>query len=384
MVLYWEDLEPERNCAHSGFAFELDGVKASCFGAFVLVQSNGQVTNLQSTVRILVGQEPTSFSNFAVNLGDSTATLNFTGLTRINGDIVLQSQRIQSTGFRGIPYRGRWIGKSVGQGQSGQAFSSQMLDDQFDQFSDLFKRVSVARSDFRGLLNSVQGDTLFFDEDQSWNLSAQTNLSEFLTLIVSGKLRIEGEGTFGKFTSIIVQDSLLVTGEVNGEHLLMYAKNHIELSGQTQMSTQLLSKGSISIKDESYLTYPSLVYSSRPFQTFEDAESIRIADQAVVDGTVILSGESVSGNNQKARIKIEKDAIVRGAVYSDQQVDIEGTVLGSIITDQFYFYDAPTSYVNWIRDATIDVSQRPANFQTPIGFGDSVRFAVIDWWEVNQ
>jgi hypothetical protein len=98
-----------------------------------------------------------------------------------------------------------------------------------------------------------------------------------------------------------------------------------------------------------------------------------------MDGTILYPYEPNLINQVQLKVTVDTTAIVRGAIYTKGLTELFGTVHGTVITDQFYFYESPTSYFNWIKDATIDRTQRPDEFILPIGFSASPKFEILYW-----
>jgi hypothetical protein len=54
-------------------------------------------------------------------------------------------------------------------------------------------------------------------------------------------------------------------------------------------------------------------------------------------------------------------------------------VIGTVIADDFYFYESPTKYYGWLRGGSIDHMALPKGFLIPPGFSSDKQLAVIDW-----
>lgn len=158
----------------------------------------------------------------------------------------------------------------------------------------------------------------------------------------------------------------------------------MELGDQVSMNAQLISKGRIQLRDQVYLTYPSMVYTSTTTFLGEQQEVIHLQDESTVDGTLVYPIETGTFNQEQFRIKIDENALVRGSIYNQGQTELAGTVYGSVLTKQFFFYESPTIYINWIKDAEIDITKRPQDFIVPIGFSDSTKYVILHWKEVIE
>jgi hypothetical protein len=108
------------------------------------------------------------------------------------------------------------------------------------------------------------------------------------------------------------------------------------------------------------------------------SQGIVIKEQARVEGFV---GMIMKGNiiHPEPVVVVSSGATVTGAIYSDGKITLDGTVLGSVLTHDFYFYEAPTTYLGWLRGGIIDRVNLPKGFLAPIGFCSTFHLDVLDW-----
>jgi len=165
--------------------------------------------------------------------------------------------------------------------------------------------------------------------------------------------------------------------------MLIYAGKSLQIGGGAELSTQAISGNDIIIRDQAYLRYPSMLYTSQEFAAERQEIIIDIRDQAMVDGTIIYPVQSSNFTSGLFRVRAADQAVVRGGIYTLGQTELEGKVLGSVLTHQFYFYESPSSYINWLKDAEIDLSGRPENYVIPLGFSEHPEYQILDWFEVE-
>ena len=359
-------------------------ITAIPFGGFWDIRSRVLVSNQSKTVRMLIGDESIGLTKAAIVLGDSTSSLTVTGTTNLSGDVYSTNQTIREEDFKGVPFRGTIDAStsSLKEGGGMPEFNTSLFSLQEEYFESLFNNSSLSRfsSSFGGINPSnISQDTLFFEGDISWESNQEVTIERELLVIVKGNLTINGPYTFAPYTKIVVEDTLLVGGVTTGMHILFYAGKSLQVGGGIKAAAQVLTKGEITLRDNAYLLYPSLVYSSKEFSNAGKGEVIDIRDQSVVDGMIIYPFQTNSFNRDRLKIRIGPQSIIRGGVYTRGQTELLGTVYGSVLTDQFYFYESPTSYINWLKDVTIDVTERPDDFVLPIGLSDTTRYSILDW-----
>ncbi len=357
------------------------------FGGFYEVESKAHVSGQKRTVRMLFGDRNLQLFSNVIALGDSNSSLTLTGNTEIKGDISTYGLGVQTQSFKGVPFRGKVEGmrKQFNEDSQFPGFNVSYIEPQEEYFESLFNnsRLQQFTSNYPSFPFQKK-DTLYYDENTEWITNQAVRFPMDLVVIVDGNFTINGEYNFSPFTKIIVRDTLLVGGAVSGKNVLLYAGKSLQIGGGATLSVQSLSKGTITIRDDAYLQYPSMVYSSKELYDGGAKEVITVRDRAMVDGTVVYPFKSSSFTQDLFRVKVDTNATVRGSIYNAGQTELLGTVLGSVITNQFYFYESPTSYINWLKDVTIDVTVRPLNYVLPFGFTDSTNYAILDWYELDK
>ncbi len=372
---------------YSGAASDSLGmVLTSTYGGYLLINSSSIKGNEKVELEVLVGEVQDSVFKYAVALKDSNSALNLTGSTIIKGNVALGNDEISTSSFKGFPFSGSFIGETNKKNmeQFFPEFNKTNLESQIVKYESIFKKdLSVfKRNGLTDFKTSQNGDTLYFDGSEVWELSDEFYVPKKSVVIVQGNLHISGSGDLGAFATIIAKDTLSIAGKIKGSHVALNSGKLIEIAGQASMSAQILTKGRVTLSEEAYLTYPSVIYSSKDTYLGEEKEAIHFKDKSIVDGMVIYTNETGVFNENQFRVKVDEGAVIRGALYNLGQTELQGTVMGTVLTRQFYFYESPTSYTNWIKDGEIDVSKRPFNFVTPIGFSDSTKYAILSWQEI--
>ena len=368
-------------------------LRARVYGGFYHIRSTAFVHGKSRSIEVLVGQKAPDVFKYAVAIGDSTSSLKVTGKTKIRGDIRAGRQGMQEDSFKGFPFSGTIDGKvDIETSESLlPSFNLSSLNTQFDriekEFNDPLYRytrmdsVQVLRWMQNGAENVLRtsGNLYVINKEEK----EQPNRP--LTLIVEGNLTLNGSFKFEPYTRIIVSDTLLMGGSVEGKHLFVYAGKSLQVGGAMQASGQFLSRGPIRIRDNAYLEYPSLVYTEKEFGERENSNVIRIMGQATIDGSIVYPIRARGINQASLKVKLDAGAKVRGGIFSLGQTELQGEVLGSVLTNQFYFYESPSAYINWLKDANIDITQRPAQYVVPIGFGapKEIQYQVLDWKDVT-
>jgi hypothetical protein len=58
---------------------------------------------------------------------------------------------------------------------------------------------------------------------------------------------------------------------------------------------------------------------------------------------------------------------------------LDGRVIGTVMTKDFFFYQAPTKYSGWLRTGSINRKILPQGFLMPVGFSSNPQLDVLEW-----
>lgn len=367
-------------------------VTARALGGYLQVRSSSDVGNGSATVQALVGGQPAEQYASALVLGDPTATFSFAGNIEVQGDILTGPRGIRYQVLNGRPFRGEVRGEII------RADSVQM-----PAFHDaLFQETLRRADDYLGLLPSrlspvptvwpeassteISSEYVFVDSlavlvaaDGATLAVADSSLtSSPILLLAEGDLTIEGDLELAHGSQIIAGGRIEITGQLTGRDLLVIG-DRITVSGSADLQGQLLARRGMVLDGGAFLSYPSIAYvAGLAGQTSEDG--LRI-ERAVIEGNVLyVAGEGPPPGalaTEPVRVYIGDNALVRGSVYCARRAELHGMIEGTLFAFQTYFYQSPSSYVNWLADGEISRPGRPDPFIVPIGIGPEARYEVL-------
>jgi hypothetical protein len=197
---------------------------------------------------------------------------------------------------------------------------------------------------------------------------------------------IQGKNRLDRFVELISGGKLLVQNQMLLEDCILYGEEGIEIQGPCQIRAQLLSPGDITIDSQAVLEYPSVIYCQGHVVENTLEGKVLLHENAVVKGTAILhsNSEQESALMNGTLIDLDVGSKFVGTIYSDHYTRLSGVVLGSVVTEEFYLYLSPTTYLNWLMDVTIDRTQLPGNFLMPLLFSEKPELGILDWEIVKE
>lgn len=358
-------------------------VTVESFGGYLLIRSVAAYRNYRSTLQAVVGERtPEAFSH-ALYLWDADARLHVAGRTHIKGDIVVGPRGMRSSTFKRERYTGRMDGDvRLTADLTAPFFDTRLLEGEIDRL-DAYLQMPLTEAptlaDTLSLAQHLPSENPIYHVAGSLHLSSADSLllSQPITVVSDGDVTLEGPLYIQPRSQVVAGGQVRLRGEIAGYGGLFYGREGIEAADSARCEGQFLAGQQILLQPHTHLTYPSLLYVS--MRSAPRGTSIIVEDNAIVEGLIIRPPFALEPTDTRGRILIAPTAIVRGALFNAHETEFHGTLYGTLLTHQFYFYDSPSSYVNWLKDATIDVEERPTPFLLPLQFSATPRLAVVRW-----
>jgi hypothetical protein len=195
-----------------------------------------------------------------------------------------------------------------------------------------------------------------------------------LVIVASGSvLCFHGGAKMVGPLTIVSEDSVFIGCSVTLDHLVLYSQRAIKVEAAHLASSQLLGPR-ISFDSTTSATYPSALISITPAGSSLTRQSICLKAGSSVEGFIYLDSPF-----RDDVVTVESGAHVTGAVYSSSRVTLDGTVEGSVLAGDLFFYEAPTTYLGWIRSGTIDRAALPDGFLIPPLFLGKHSSGILEW-----
>lgn len=363
-------------------------VTAIPWGAFLLLKSDGYYNRTKSIRRALVGTLPTGTLEKALVFNNANHQLVLAGDSFIKGDILVGQAGV-TVGV--LP--GSWTPKNVpveGVTQRVSATSVTPFDpsamlSQISYGEELLSQAkkgianafifpeihSANQVQFRKIPDSVatvvvKGDLQFSD--------TLTRGESPLTVLVLGNLSIDSHAEVSGLIRFIVEGSIAIHGDVSVDHIIFVTADSIQIGPQVSLSGQFFAP-KVRMQSASTVRYPSVVVSYSP-QNSTKNQQITLENGCRFEGTLMLL-EASNSSKQNDLVRVDAGVLLVGHLYSEAKTTLDGRVVGSVNTRDFYFYQAPTIYNGWIRTGKIDRTALPGGFLAPVGFLSSPHFDVL-------
>jgi hypothetical protein len=320
------------------------------WGLFERVTSISRIKNNVIKKIALVGGSKDKNPRTALYLSDNSHPLVVVGNTVIKGHCYLPQKGVKSGHISGHSYNGSQL--IYGTSEVSRAFPG--LDKEVtDQMMGLANQYELASAyEFLNIESEKTYQNSFFNP---------TKLVFSLGDITLTGVSLTGNIVIQSKTKIIVEDSSSL------KDVILIAPE-IELQDRLKATFQAFATKNIYVGSNVKLEYPSaLVLNEDTTNLVTDENKISakpkvlIKQNSQVKGVIVFLGQPRE-NNYQSQIELEKGSIVMGQVYCNENIDLKGTVLGSVYTNNFISKQDGSVYQNHIYGGIINSDELQEEF----------------------
>lgn len=335
---------PEKDISHkiSLFGNTDDSVliKRSHWGAFEVIEASYQWRNFYCSQIALCGDYKHTAISPALTIFDSYKPLCISGTTFLKGIIDVPKEGIKSVPVDGKYYTRKELvfGKiTIGE------FKLPRIKPQLESLnpvSILAQYTGIAR--IAEYILPVFSDTLI---NSFTNEAVILYSRDILTLdhcLIKGKVIIISNTEVNILKTSMISDAI-VCGKV------ITIESGFKGTGQFIASDSLLCSQSCTFPFPSVLAVINQSKSPAPF--------LQLGKKSSVMGTILCYSKDKL-KSFTPMVLLEKESILTGSLYSNQQVCLLGSVYGNISTTGFYYRSPSGIYDNYLVDGTIDYSRQ--------------------------
>jgi hypothetical protein len=194
-----------------------------------------------------------------------------------------------------------------------------------------------------------------------------------LTIAATGNVSFSDGTTISGLVKILAGKQVTIPSGVEFDAPIVYSQTAIELQSN-QLRAQFFAP-SIIMRANSAARYPSVVVSPQIQTKHPPKNQIMMESGSRLEGSMLFLAPAAD----TCLATIKDGARIVGSLYSTGYVTLDGSVDGTVITNEFYFYQSPTTYFGWMRSAKINRTVLSKSYLVPPGFSDSPKLDVLDW-----
>lgn len=338
------------------------------WGMFEKVTSISKTKNKTIQKIALVGATQAETNRKVLYIEDNNKPLVLVGNTRIEGVAYLPRRGVKTGYISGESY----YGEQLIYGQTKTATRLPTL------FNEIRQHIKTIGNQLIALKNSEQ--PLELQLGKTYTNSFLKPLQHIYTTntITLSNVKLIGHIVVQSKTKIVVDPSATL------KDVILIAPR-IEIKNNVNGAFQCIASKTINVGKNCSLNYPSALILNEgkttptepSTQTNQKPNNILINKNSTIKGVVVYLGQP-KPSNYKPQVIIENEARVIGEVYCNQNLELKGSVFGSVFTSNFIVNQFGSVYQNHIYNATINVNELPQEY-VGLTFNNTKKKGVLKW-----
>ncbi|WP_299101947.1 hypothetical protein [uncultured Winogradskyella sp.] len=321
-------------------------VHKSYWGTFEKVISKAKIKSLEVEKIALVGAKRGKLNVTALMLVDNNKPMVLVGNTKIEGRALLPKRGVKPGNIAGVSYyNGNYI-----YGNSSTITSFPKIDMDFLSYLTAISTSSIFNN------NSIEYINLNASKKHINSFRKPLKLIYNNSEIVLSEISIVGQIIIQSESKITVTETAKLTD-------IILIAPRIVVKNNVVGSFQAFASEHINIEKNVRLEYPSslVLHNDNIEDEPKDANWIFIDDYSEIKGNVLALGKNTS-TNYDSQIRVNPNAIIRGVVYCEQNLELRGTVFGTVYTDNFIIKEKGSIYQNHLYNARISSYELESEF----------------------
>jgi len=322
-------------------------VHLSYWGLFEKVVSSSKIKTNTFKKMALIGALQPQTNRTVLYVEDQNKPLVLVGNTKIQGLVYLPRQGVRTGNISGHSYYGSQLIYGMAK-ESGKL--PEILKETLEQLKIIQNKVDgIDQNQFLDLSKTKTYQNSFLNPIQVIFSNSELTLSD---VSITGHILIQSK------TKIVVEASSTLTD-------VILIAPEIEIKNNTKGAFQAMATKEITIGENCSLSYPSAFVLNEDVKIVNNNTSnnqtpfIKVGKGSNLKGVIVYWGET---KNYMAQVFIDEGVTITGEVYCNQNLELLGTVHGSVFTSNFIANQSGSSYQNHVYNATMSIDSLPQEY----------------------
>lgn len=283
----------------------------------------------------------------ALYLKENNKPLVLVGDTKIVGNVSLPKLGVKRGNISGTSYNGNQLIYGNQNLNSSSMPTIKNMESLKGIFQQNFRNDSIQYFELEERLNKTQSYTKSIAFHFSNGSISLRNIN------LKGNIIIQSNSSITVDKSSVLEDIILIAPKV-------------EISSGVEGNFQVFASKKITVQKKCKLKYPSalvLIDNDKIDSHSKENNAIFIDENTNVKGVVMYQNESKENtSNFNSQLILSKNATVTGEIYCNQNLEILGSVFGSVYTNNFITKQFGSTYVNHIYNGVINSKKLPKQY----------------------
>jgi len=332
-------------------------LKSSYWGMFTKVIAEATIKNFKFKKVAFIGTKKNTDQNLALHLADVNKPLVLVGKTNIQGNTLLPKHGVKAGYIAGVPF----YGTQLINGKISVSNQIPELSSEKKKYLSIIFSKPKANSDFINLNTKREWKNSFVNETQ--------------VIYSNSAIHLEGVNLKG---NIKIQSATKITIAASANLIdVILVAPIIEIKERVTGNFQTIASEEIIVKKQVKLKYPSALVVAVENNKEGSKPCIQVNENSHIQGMLVyLSDESFKSNS--TQIFLDTDSKVTGEVYCNKNIELLGSVYGSIYAGNFIAKQSGSIYLNHIYNGAILIDKLP-NEYVGMSFAKSTNKEVLKW-----
>lgn len=332
------------------------------WGGYQVILSKTFSKTISRQKAVLIGSLPDTTCKAALYLQDNGKPLTLCGKTFINGTCYLPQAGVKWGNIEGKFFDGKELinGRTKLSSPVLPAIDSKMIDKLQSYF---FEKKPLNDS----MMYYVPTDAHDSILNSFFNKTIRIYSHNRITL---------SNGSYYSGNILIVSDTeVVLTANCIVNNIIIYAPI-VRVQSTFSGSLQIYARDSICVPQKACFIYPSVLGIIRSKVSTTNA-AILLGNGVSFSGN-IFGYNNMASTNEHVSINIGKTDTVRGQVFTNGEVTLDGIIYGNVICSHFIATYSSGQYEDYLLDATIDAEKRSQYYLNTL-FVKSTAKSILKW-----
>jgi len=333
----------------------------SYWGLFEKITAISKIKNYHFQKIALLGAASNIEEKVALQVEDYNKPLVLVGQTRIQGNAILPAQGVKPGYIAGVSYYGQQlIEGNIKVGTKLPNFTRE----QKQQWESVFELpMNNENIVFVDLETQRTHQNSFKEKEHIIYSNGKISL---IDVVLIGHIKVQSNTQITVSASTKLKDVLLVAPK-------------IIIEKGVRGNFQAFANQEIKVEENVKLSYPSVLALIDSNNNLEAPikSKIEIGKQADIQGSVLFFAKNPKYNND-VQVLLEESSLVTGEVYCNQNLELKGSVFGTIYTANFIAKQSGSIYQNHIYNGTILFNRLPSKY-VGLSFNKEKPKKIIKW-----
>lgn len=311
------------------------------WGVFEKVTTVSKIKKSTLKKAAIIGGTQPENNRTALYIQDNNKPLVLVGNTKIEGVAYLSRQGVKSGTISGHSYYGSQLIYGATRVSSNLP---KLLSETSIQINTIENQISrIPQEQFLNVENGKTYTNSFLKPTQ---VIFSNGVIQLNTITLTGNIIIQSKTKITVEASSKLKDVILIAPEIE-------IQNHVKGNFQAIASKEIIVYKNVT------LAYPSaLILKEKESTSIKNTtpNKIIIEDNVTINGLIVYLGIPKTSNHN-VQIELKEKSIIKGEIYCNQNLELKGTVFGTVYTNNFIAKQFGSVYQNHIYNGTITVNK---------------------------